>query len=393
MLAYPWVHNYHQFLNMNLFILTKYESIHFACIDISRKVYYNNYIIEEMESMQKPTLADVAALAGVSTGTVSKYINGLPVRPKNQQKIQSAIDRLHYTPSTLARSFASGRSYTVLLMIIAESPIVTSTWLHELPIILGLTEAVNAKGYSIKIEINALDETEQNLRKIDSYSRGKSDDAIVILSPWEPDARLIHPLEYYGIPYVIIGSDSSGRNTGYIDFDNQQPMQDLVQLMYDAGGREFALIGGFEKQRHMIYRTKGYLKKLEELRLPNKAGRVAYGDYSLKSGYEAAMKLLTSDDPPDCILCGNDYIASGAVRAAHELNISIPEALMISGFDNSVVSEATFPSITSVSAPVREMGYTAGRELMKRLEDPEYVIQNQLLKCAIVPRDSTVSHR
>ena len=304
-------------------------------------------------------------------------------------KVKTAIEHLNYTPSALARSFASGKSYTILLMILAESPIITSTWLCELPIIHALMEVLKNSSYSLKFEIASLEDQKGNLTKINDCARSKSADGIILLSPWEPDPKLFHPLEYYGIPYVVIGSDSSGRKTGYINADNQQPIYDLVHLMYEAGGREFALIGGFEMQRDMQFRTKGYLKALYDLELTVDRSRIVYGDFSLKSGYENTLQILTAPNPPDCILCGNDNIAAGAVCAANELNIHIPGQLMISGYDNTVVAEAVSPGITSVSFPSHELGRIAGIELLKKLEDPDYLIPNQLLQCSIFQRKST----
>lgn len=339
--------------------------------------------------MKKPTLSDVAALAGVSTGTVSKYINGIYVSPKNKQSVQFAIDQLGYAPNTLAKSFASGKASTILLVIITEYPIVSSTWLYELPIILGLTEAFENSGYSMRIELENLNQPEENYHRLDYYSKSHFVDAFVILSAFEITQKLLLPLQYHEIPFVAIGSNSHGFNDSFIDFDNQQPIHDIVKKMYELGGRRFALIGGFENQRQMLYRKKGYLKGLAELDLEIDESRIVSGDYSLQSGYENALRLFSQKNPPDSIICGNDYIAAGVIKAAKEKKISIPGDVLLSGFDNTAVSESTDPTITTVDVPSMEMGHTAGKEILKKIADSSYSIDNRLLECKILFKGST----
>ena len=339
--------------------------------------------------MKKATLQDVAALAGLSTGTVSKYINGKPVSPKNQEKIRAAINTLEFTPSPLARSFASGKSYTILLYLVVEEPIVDSTWQHELPIIHGITDMLRGSKYSLKIEIASVQEEEENVHKLDAYCRSQYVDGIILLSPWEVNIKLVLSLDYHYFPYVIIGGSSSGSDHACIDFDNEKPVYDIVMDMYRRGCRRFGMICGFMNQRHTVLRRQGFLNALEHLNIPLRDNSIRYGDYSLHSGYECAMDLLSDAEVPDAILCGNDYIAAGAIRAVHEKNMKIPQDILISGFDNTIVSEATNPTITTVSAPAYEMGTIAAQMLLARLHDPDFTIPNHQLQCEIIHRAST----
>lgn len=339
--------------------------------------------------MKKATLADVANLAGVSLGTVSKYINGITVLPKNAEKIQSVIDSIGYTPNTIARSFKSGRTMTVLLMIITEAPVATTTWLHELPIILGLTEALKSRDYSLKIEIVNKEQVDVTAAHLETYAKSHSVDGIVLLTSWDVPSKLVAPLDYFEFPYIVVGSRSNGPGFGYIDFDNSSPICTLLHELYDHGCRHFALAGGFQDQRHMFYRTKGFVRGLKEIGIDVDSVPMLYGDYSLESGFQLGMEILRREPRADAIICGNDTIAAGVIRAAAELKIEIPTELKITGFDNSVVSEASVPTITSVSVPSMEMGLNAGTELIKRMQDQNYVIKNQLLACNIIYKKST----
>ncbi len=115
-----------------------------------------------------------------------------------------------------------------------------------------------------------------------------------------------------------------------------------------------------------------------------------FGDYSLKSGYTLAGELLSLPNPPTAIVCGNDYIAAGTLRAIREKGIRVPDDMLISGFDNSVVSDATNPTITTVKMPAFEIGAIAAQALLRRIEEPGYVIANQVVQCDIIQKGSTL---
>lgn len=370
------------------FACMKAEAFHFVRSVCERLKLHLNTAFRRLK-LKKATLSDVASLAGVSIGTASKYINGKPVSSQNARRIQSAIDKLAYAPNALAQSFASGKTDTILLYTINEYPIKDSTWMYELPIIHGLTDVLQERGYNLKIELASVSESEANARKIDHYVRSKYVDGIILISPWEIPADLILPMEYHKLPYVAVGSESTGRREGFIDIDNAQPIHDIVHSMYRKGCRKFALIGGFKEHRHMMYREKGFRKALQELELPIRPEWICYGDYSLQSGFDHTKQFLASKDLPDAIVCGNDFIASGVIRACHEMGVAVPEKLMVSGFDDTAVSDATFPSITSVSVPAYDMGAIAGHELLRKLNSPDYSIPNQILSCTVREKGST----
>lgn len=331
----------------------------------------------------------MAQLAGVSTGTVSKYINGKHIGEKNFQKIKNAIEKLDYSPSPLARSFASGKSHMVLLYIIAEAPMMMSTWQYELPVIHGIMDALKGSAYSLKIEIAELQNVEENRRKLDMYAQNQYSDGIIFLSPWYVDDNLLIPLQYHKFPYIVVGACKENYSSGCVDFDNEAPICQIVENMYAQGCRRFCMIGGFAEQYHMIYRERGFRRAIDKLGLQMKEEMIRYTDYSLRQGYEAARELLTASLLPDAIVCGNDNIAAGVLRAVSEKGLRIPEDILISGFDNEVVSDACCPSITSVSIPEYELGLLAGKELMHCIEDPNYVASNHLLECQVYQKEST----
>ncbi len=106
----------------------------------------------------------------------------------------------------------------ILLYIITESPIVESTWQHELPIIHGIIESLKNTKYSLKIEIVSMENVSGNAGQIDEYTRSRFMDGAILLSPWCIDEKLIHPLNYRELPYVLIGSGQVYYPHSCIDF-------------------------------------------------------------------------------------------------------------------------------------------------------------------------------
>lgn len=340
--------------------------------------------------MKIATLQDVADLAGVSAGTVSKYINGQKIRPRNAQLVQKAIEELNYKPSSLARNFARGRTFDVLLFVIVEHPIVSSTWLYELPMIQGANDLLRDTAYNLKMEIAYATNPEQNRQRLQDCIAGRFVDAIMLLTPWEIDPDLVDILDESQLPYVLLGG-SNEINCKVFDFDNETPIYDLVTQLYKDGHRRFAMLSGFKNQLHTIRRERGFLNAVRDLGLSEVDTPMLHGDYSLNSGIEMADELLTLPNPPTAFICGNDYIAAGAIRSIQNHGLSVPDSVAVTGFDDTDVAMAVTPTITSVKIPSYDIGKIAAAELLAWLNDDNYCIQSPAITCQIVYRQSTAS--
>ncbi len=343
--------------------------------------------------MKVSTLRDVAMLAGVSTGTVSNYLNKGKVKEKNRISIENAIQVLDYTPNHVAMSFARGKSSDILLFILSESPIVTSTWVHEQQIIQALNDRLRDKGYFLRIRIASKDEVEANAAEIEASIKGKTAAGIVLLSPWIISDRILTVFDYHHFPSILIGAGTDKRRRCMVDFNNSAPIHEIVTRLHALGHRRFALIGGFKDQTHMVMREKGYRKALADLGLEVEESFIVNGDYSLESGFQFASQMLEAPQPPTAMVCGNDNIAAGAIKAIKAKGLQVPEHISVTGFDDSVVSNAATPSITTVRAPAYEIGSVAIEELIKDIEDPRHESPNIILDCSVIYKESIGEHK
>jgi DNA-binding LacI/PurR family transcriptional regulator len=339
--------------------------------------------------MKDATVRDVAKLAGLSVGTVSRHLNGNEVSKKNKIKLEEAIKTLKYLPNPMARNLAKGRSYSVLLYFITESPIIASTWMHELPIIQGISDVIKSSKYNLIIEIANIEQVNEVAQTIDLYTRNKGIEGLLILTPWGIKTKILLPLEYRNFPYVLIGNAPEIEPSKIVEFDNYTPFYDIIMHQFEYGHREFALIGGFKNQYHMQQRTQGFINALKELGLDIPEDRMLYGDYSLQSGYDLTKKLFGGNNLPTMILCGNDQIAAGAIKAIEALGMRIPDDVSVSGFDASIVSEVMNPTITTVEVNAYRVGEIAIKKLLYRLDNNTYGFENEIIRTKIFYREST----
>lgn len=339
--------------------------------------------------MKKATIQDVAKLADVSVGSVSKYVNGSKVSKKTRDKIKKAIDTLEYVPNTLARNLAMGKSYTIVLVIIHESPIRVSTWMHELSIIQGAIEEAKKENYSLKIEMATIENAEENLKIINSYISNKTTDGIILLTPWWVGEDILVELKFHKFPYVIIGRGEKEDENCSIEFDNSTPIYEMVKHLYEEGHRKFEMVAGFKTQVHSMLREQGFRKALIDLGNDENNIKVHYSDYSPQDGVKIGGEILKNAEHPTAIICANDYLASGVIKAALNCGLRVPEDVVVTGFDASVVSDAASPTITTVELPVFEAGRMATHELFKRIANPEYKFEKMCMSSNIIYKEST----
>lgn len=336
------------------------------------------------------TLKDVAEFAGVSIATVSRVINNPGIVARDtEEKVNDAIRKLNYNPNSIARSLATGRTETILLCIVQEDPIVPTTWAYELPIIQGINDYLRGKSWDLQITMCTYREFREPGFLNGRLNRRRAD-GILIMSAWVVERHVIFELNKRKLPYVLIGCSDPDGESPSIEYDNIGAVRKLVGHLKTQGCEILALIGGDLNQLHMRDRVQGFELALAENELRLWTSLIKTGDWSVKSGYLRMKELLKENPRPTGIVCGNDYIAIGAMDAIKERGIRIPQDVAIVGFDDTIVSQVVAPDLTTVRAPLHEMGVRAAERLNKTLSNPRVDRGNKMvLPCEIVVREST----
>jgi LacI family transcriptional regulator len=327
----------------------------------------------------RPTLADVAKLAGVSPATVSRALaRPLLVEGATRERIEQAAARLGYVPGGVARALASGRSMTV--------GVVVPTLDHAIfaKAIQALQTGLAAAGYQLIVAAHEYAAAEE-LRAVDSMlSRGV--DALVVVGvdrAAETRARLL------GAPVPVLVLWSFDPELPSIGFDNLSAGFLAAQHLVELGHRRFGMISGFLRHNDRArLRVEGVRKALEDAGLALAPAAIVESAFTFGGGRAGLAQLLSLTPAPTAIVGGNDILATGALFEARSRGIAVPEALSIVGIDDQELSAQVDPPLTTVHLPTAELGARAAERIVGALsgETPE---GPDVLPIALVRRRSS----
>ena len=310
--------------------------------------------------MRAPTISQVAKVAGTSVATVSRVINQAgTVTPETTQKVLQAIERLGYRPNVWGRNLRRGESRVILLMV----PNVTNP--YYAPIIAGAEDALNAAGYSIMLCITNMEKSRRK-RYVDLMRNRRADGAI-LMDIVTDDHNIVHLAEQY--PLVQCCEYYESDAISHVSIDNFAAAREVVSRLVGMGHTRIGFIGANNNFISSNLRYKGYYSALEELSipiLPNHEG-FASRDYSFSTGVEVAGRLLDQPMPPTALFCVSDVLALGALQAARERGLRVPEDLSVVGFDDVEYASMFQPRLTTIRQPCYRLGSVAASLLLQQL--------------------------
>ena len=328
------------------------------------------------------SLFDVAQAVGVSISTVSRALNHPNmVDEKTRLRIQSAVKMMGYVPQGAGRALVSRETFTIGAII---SQIGASAFAKTIE---ALRTQLSKAGYTLLLA----QPTEGNISSIGPLrvliERGV--DAVVLggggkyLDDWK------YLLEKNNIPLVNIWADTSEGNSGDIGFDNYLAGQTAVNYLLSLGHLKFALISGaLEGNQRASRRYLGILETIASNGGQLMRNNIKEADYTFQAGYDATLELLNSRPDFTALICGNDYLALGAISALRERGLEVPESMSVIGFNNSDFSPFINPPLTTVSFPSAEIGMHAA-ELLVNLSKGKITIPKSLtLPTQLIIRES-----
>lgn len=308
---------------------------------------------------KKPTIDDVAKVAGVARATVSRVLNSSPnTSERVREKVMRAIDELDYQVNHQARQLASGSSRQLALIFAADADAEPNSYYHS-AVELGAMRGCSSRGYGLSTHI--LDPGEPSGRsQIFTLVDQRRCDGLILTPPFSDEGDLIETLQQKGIPLVLIsaGPDTQ-RKCCSVGIDDRQAGFELGLHMAGMGHRRFGFISGPRDHKSAALRLEGFVDAVKSLGLSEDAVAVAEGNFTFKSGIDWATKLLTGPQSPTALICANDDMAAGALFSAHRLGLNVPKDLSITGFDDTPVSQIVWPPLTTIHQPLRQMGSKA----------------------------------
>lgn len=307
------------------------------------------------------TIQQVAALAGVSTGTVSRYLNGARVKDSTRERIDAAVAELGYHRNLLAGSLRSRRSRSVGLLVnnmlnhFATSAIAAIEREMELGnyIILLAGFRNDPAVFEQKLEL-LLD------RQVDGIVLFEGDAA------WSP-GRLV---ERSGIPVVSVSSTYDSPCVDSVVADSRASARRVAREMLRAGHERLGVIAGPQHEHVSFERLEGIREAVAEAGLPEDSLTVHLGDYSRESGYAGLVDLVEGHGL-DTVFCCNYGMGQGALQAMAERGLVIGEDLNYASYDYFDLASLFYPRITTICPPTGAIGTYAASHLLELIEAGE----------------------
>lgn len=306
------------------------------------------------------TIRDVAKMAGVSMSTVSKYINGGHVRSENIDAIRNAIEKLDYRVNPFARSLKAQRSRSIGILL----PDLTAPFFSA--VITALDRVLREYGYHTLISCYSSNHglERDNL----SFLITNGIDGLVYI-PEDLSAEEFYELTgNFSIPTVQVDRQIQGVMTDVIMTNNAEAVYHAVSHLLRKGHRRVAAVTGPKSVSTSKERLVGYLRALSDAGVQYDDGLVISENNDFATGYRGCELLMDLPDRPTAVLTTNYDITMGMITAAHERGVRIPEDLDIFGFDCVDICNMMKPPVPVVQQPEQEIGVTAARYLIQRLE-------------------------
>lgn len=333
----------------------------------------------------KVTINDVAKKAAVSIKTVSRVINKeASVRQATRDKVQAAIDELHYQPNLAARSLAGTKSYNIAF--IYDNP----NAYYVIDMQNGILSECKKQGFELLIHpCNSKSENiKEELATMVTQSRVAG---IVMTPPFSEMPEIVEPLSNLGVHIIRIvsGKEQPDELSPCVMIDDKEAAKNVTQHLIDLGHSCIGFLNGGMEHRSSHERLDGYREALSSNGIEINESLIVPGDYSFESGVDGANQLLDGDARPTAIFACNDEIAAGALFAARLKNISIPNQLSIIGFEDSPFSRQTWPKLSTAHQPNQTIAQHAASLLIAATRAQKLPEDLEIFVPELVVRDST----
>jgi DNA-binding LacI/PurR family transcriptional regulator len=340
-----------------------------------------------MSPLKRPTIADIAAAAGVSKGAVSYALNGKAgVSAQTRERILEIAARMGWHPSSAARALSDGRSGAIGLVV--DRP----AWVlgiepFFMQFISGVEAGLAATGTALLLQV-----TEDAGAEEAAYRRWWGErrvDGVLLVDLRDDDPR-IALLSELGLPAVVVGHAAGAPGVPSVWIDDGAAVRETLAYLVAMGHRTIARVAGPAHFVHTRERGEVFDACAAELGLPGV--ECVHTDYSGEDGARATRRLLSGPARPTAIVYDNDVMAVAALSVTQEMGVSVPGELSLIAWDDSELCRLVHPALTAVSRRVPEHGRSAATALLSLLDGAQ-VPDIQLDPPVLVPRGSTAPAR
>lgn len=324
------------------------------------------------------TSHDVARLAGVSQSTVSRALrDASSVSESTKREVRAAAIALGYATNVVGRELATGRSNRVGLVVTD----LTNQFYHHL--IAPMHDELSRLGY----ELILISESSESAPVADLVQATGL--CGVVLATTTTDSLLPARLRQSRIPFVYFNRIAHGTEADAVTVDPVAGISQLMQVATEKGHKRIGAIFGPQNTSTGISREAAVRDALYDRGITLLSRQVFHGPFDFETGRTATHQLLDQRNPPTLIFCGNDVVALGALHAAGEREIKVPQELSVVGFDNLPSSSWAFVRLATVAFDLNEMSREAIRLLDLRVKgNSDLEPQNTVFPTWYIARDT-----
>ena len=324
----------------------------------------------------RATISDVAEKAGVSISTVSRVLNNtVPVEEEAAQRVRAAVSALNYTPHSAARTLASRRTNTIgLLLLDIGGEFYT-------PMLRGIEAVSSQAGYDLLIHSTI---TSMSGRPSRRALGEHNTDGLLVFTDAVDHAELAR-LHEIGFPVVLL-NQSSPKDLAIpaITIENQSGACKVVDHLIEVHGRKRILfLQGPVGNEDSEQREKGYRQSLKKHGLPYHPHLVVRGGFEPNAAHAVVAQVLSTGLEFDAIFAGDDDNAVGVIQALRAAGREIPGDVSVAGFDDSLFARILTPPLTTVRAPIEQVGQAAVSQLLCLIRsepvEPRLVLPTELI--------------
>ncbi len=321
----------------------------------------------------------IAQMAGVSRATVSRYLNDGYVSQEKRAAIRRVIEKTGYVPSQHAKTLRTGKTNVVGIII----PKINSASVSRM--VAGITPVLNAAGYQALLA-NTDNEASREVDFLHLFSEKNQVDGVILIATVVTQE---HRDAIAALPVPIVVLDQDVDCCSCVFQNDYEGMREVASIALRTA-KHPAYVGVFEEDVAVgQMRRRGFLAACAEagVEVPERAMRIA--EFTVDSGYEQVEALLETYPELDGIVCATDSIAYGALTCLREFGHRVPEDVVVTGMDDSEISQIVTPTLTTVHLHYKTSGAETARMLVGFMTGEEYVARKVKMDYEVVARNST----
>ena len=328
------------------------------------------------------SIKDVALRAQVSTTTVSHVVNHTRfVSDKVRAEVEAAIRELGYVPSAVARSLKSNTTKTIGMLI----PNCSNPYFAE--IVRSVEDHCFGAGYTL-ILCNTDDDPHRQGAYLQVLSE-KRIDGMIIISTGE-DKDLLRLLQGLPIPTVLLDREIEEVNCDLVETAHMQGGVMATEHLLGLGHRRIACLAGPADLNSSAQRIEGWRRALTDAGLGAELGDLLWhSDFSSQGGFTTMQSILALRPAPSAVFVCNDLMCIGALSAAHQAGVRVPQDLSLIGFDDIELAKFTSPTLTTIAQPKHRIGVAAVDMVLERIQDGRVQARQVILQPELIVRNST----